>query len=251
MQRKIDIGDLFERLFAVYKAQFSLLFPAALIIYLPTALIIGAVALGGGLLAVLIGVLLQTVASVWFQGMVIEAVRDMQDGRRDFTLGGLFQSVLPVLPMLLLVGVLAGLGILVGLALLIVPGLILLTIWSVVGPAVVIERRGLDAFSRSLELVRADPWRVFFVIVIVYLLQTLVSRLLGIVFGGLDSFLGSAIGALISGALVAPVTAIAAALLYLDLRSIKGEAAPHADAGPTAPATPSGTVGGSPEMPGI
>ncbi|HEX8082939.1 MAG TPA: hypothetical protein VF529_01535 [Solirubrobacteraceae bacterium] len=257
MNRKLDTAGVFERLFETYQAQFTLLVPAALIVFLPVALINGALAAGGGVALALLGAVVGLVANYWLQGMVIEAVRDIQDGRRDFTIGGLFQSVMPVLLPLIGIGVLAGLGIVIGLLVFIVPGLILLTWWSVVGPVVVIERRGMDAFSRSRELVRGNGWQVFGVIVVVVVIQIVANAFLSAIFG--RGFLGGSIAQLVSGALIAPIGAIAAALVYLELRQIKEGDAPHAGGdlsaapespfgGPAEPAQPS-PFGDAPDPP--
>ena len=55
----------------------------------------------GGILLALCATVVSLIGTYWFQGMVVEAVRDMQDGRRDFDLGELFRSVLPVLATLI------------------------------------------------------------------------------------------------------------------------------------------------------
>ncbi|HEV2811769.1 MAG TPA: hypothetical protein VGW10_00850 [Solirubrobacteraceae bacterium] len=246
MNEKLDTAGIFERLFEVYKAQFSLLFPAAVIVFLPVALLNGAFVAGGGVGLLLVGAVISIVAGFWLQGMVIEAVRDIQDGKRDFTLGGLFRSVAPVLPLLIGIGILTGIGIAIGLVLLIVPGLILITWWSVVAPVVVVERRGFDAFGRSRNLVRGNAWQVFGVIVVVFIIQLVANALLRAIFGD-DSFVGQSIASLLSGALIGPVSAIAAALVYLELRRLKGEGTPHAEGIPAA-AEPS-PFGASPEAP--
>src|SRR3712207_1516253 len=160
MNRKLDTAGVFGGPFDRDRAQFKLLVPAALTLFLSIALLDGAFTETGGLGLGLTSAALSIVVNFWFQGMVIEAVRDIQDGRRDFSVGGLFRSVLPVLPKLIGVGLVAGIGIVLGLVLLIVPGLILLTIWAVVSPVVVIEGRGLDALGRSRELVRGNGWQV-------------------------------------------------------------------------------------------
>ena len=67
-------------------------------------------------------------AGTLYQGMVVALVNDVQDGRRDYTVGELFRAVTPVLLPLIVAGFLAGIGIGIGLILLIIPGLILLTI---------------------------------------------------------------------------------------------------------------------------
>ena len=241
MSSKLDTAGIFERLFEVYRAQFTLFFPAALLVFLPVAAIDGVLAAGGGGGLALVGLPVAVVATFWLQGMVIEAVRDIQDGERDFTIGGLFGSVAPVLPKLVGVGLLAALGIVLGLILLIVPGLVLLTWWAVVGPAVVIEGRGVDAFGRSRELVRGNGWQVFGVIVVVFVIQFVANLLLGAILGGADSVVGQVIASLLAGALVGPVAALAAALVYLELRRLHGEEAPHAGGAPaTAEPSPFG-----------
>ena len=215
--RSLDPGSIFGRAFAVYGAQLGLILPAALLVFLPVAAINAVVqptAVGLRLLSLVVS----AIATYWLQGMVVEAVRDIQDGRRDFTLGGLFASVTPVLGSLILAGVLASIATTIGLILLIVPGLVLLTWWAVLAPVIVIERRpALEAFGRSRDLVRGNGWTVFAIVVVVFLLQGLGSILLASVLSGLDDQVGAALAALISGALIAPVSAIVAALLYLDL----------------------------------
>jgi hypothetical protein len=109
----------------------------------------------------LVAVVVSLVLAALYEGMVVQLVRDVQDGRRDNTVGELFGSESPVLLPLIAVSILAGLGIGIGFLLLIVPGLILLTIWSVAAPVLVIERPGvLRAFGRSRELVRGYGWPV-------------------------------------------------------------------------------------------
>src|SRR3712207_8321658 len=93
MARNLDIGGIIERLFAVYREQFTLLLPAALIVFLPVAVLNGLLAESGGVATALIAFLLGLIAGFWFQGMVIEAVRDIQDGRRDHSIGSLFASI--------------------------------------------------------------------------------------------------------------------------------------------------------------
>ena len=152
MNQKLDVGRVFERIFEIYRDQFTLLIPAALLVFVPVALISGFIYAGdvsiiGGLIVAAIA----TIATYWFQGMVVEAARDILDGRRDHSIGSLVQSVTPVLGPLIIAGILAGIGIGIGLLLLIVPGLFLLTIWAVIVPVIVIER------TRRVRLLRPQP----------------------------------------------------------------------------------------------
>jgi hypothetical protein len=226
MNQKLDVARVFERIFAIYRDQFTLLIPAALVVFVPVALISGLIYAGdvsiiGGLLVAAIA----TIATYWFQGMVVEAARDILDGRRDHTIGSLVQSVTPVLGPLIVAGILAGLGIGIGLLLLIVPGLFLLTIWAVIAPVIVIERKGaIDSFGRSRELVRGHGWQVFSVIVVLFLVQFIITAVLNAISNSVsDSFVGYTISDLIVRLLVAPLTALAAAVLFFELKALRGE----------------------------
>jgi hypothetical protein len=178
----------------------------------------------------------------------VEAAEDILDGRRDYTLGSLLRSAGPVIGPLLIAGILAGIGIGIGLVLLIVPGLFLLTIWAVIAPVIVIERTGaIEAFGRSRELVKGNGWKVFGVIVVLFLLQFIVSGLIqGIADSVSDTFAGYALADLLVRLLVAPLSAIAAAVLYFELKARRGEAVRGTDGGgQLAPAGEAAQPGGA------
>jgi len=176
MNAKLDTGRVFERIFQIYGNQFTLLFPAALVLFIPVAIVDGLLYSGGGALAYILASVIAAIASYWYQGMVVEAVVDILDGRRDQTVGGLFSSASPFIWPLIAAGILAGLGVAIGLVLLIVPGLILLTWWAVIIPTIVIDKTGVfPAFGRSRQLVRDNGWRVFGVLVVLFFAVTMVK----------------------------------------------------------------------------
>jgi hypothetical protein len=114
---------------------------------------------------------------------------------------------------------LAALGIAFGFVLLIIPGLWLLTIWAVIAPVIVVERRrALESFGRSRELVRGHGWTVFGIVVIAGLLSGIATTLLQAAFSFLPRFLEILIGSTIAQAAVAPFSAIAIAITYFRLR---------------------------------
>ncbi|MEA2420532.1 MAG: hypothetical protein QOE60_2738 [Thermoleophilaceae bacterium] len=226
MNAKLDTGRVFERIFEIYREQFTLLIPAALILFIPVAILNGLVQTGGGVLAGLLTVAISLIATYWYQGMVVEAVVDILDGRRDHTVGSLFSSVSPFIWTLVGAGILATLITIIGFILIIVPGLIALTFLAVVAPAVVIDRAGVTgALRRSRELVSGQAWRVFGVIVVLFLVTAVISGILSAVGGSVsdDSFAGYALADLIVRVLLGPLTAIAATVIYVELRRIKGE----------------------------
>lgn len=223
--QKLDTAAVFERLFDTYRAQFGLFVPAALTVFAAPALLQGIAEESGSVGFALVGAIVALVANFWFQAMVVEAVRDIQDGKRDFSVGTLFRSVAPVVAPLFVAALLASIGITIGFLLLIVPGLILLSWWAVVAPVVVIERRGpVAALGRSRELVRGNAWRVLGVVLVAAILQLAAAIALSAVIGAVDDgVVGVALSTLLSSALVAPIGAIAAAVLYLELRRLHGE----------------------------
>jgi ABC-type multidrug transport system fused ATPase/permease subunit len=247
MNAKLDTARVFERIFAIYKDQFTLLIPAALVVFVPVAVISGIVYAGDvSIFGAILVAALATIATYWFQGMVVEAARDILDGRRDHTVGSLVQSVTPVIGPLVVAGILAGLGVGIGLLLLIVPGLFLLTIWAVIAPAIVIERRAaFESFGRSRELVRGSGWQVFGVILVLFLLQFIVTAVIQALANSVsDSFAGYAVADLITRLLVAPLAALAAAVLFFELKALRGE--PVLETGGGGEVEPSGEPAGGP-----
>jgi hypothetical protein len=222
VETRLDTARVFERIFEIYGQQFTLLIPAALLLFIPVSVVDGLLLADGGLLTMLLGSTLVLIATFWYQGMTVEAVVDILDGRRDQTIGSLFSTGARFIGPLLGAAILAGLGITIGLLLLIVPGLYLITIWAVVVPAIVIDGNGIGyAFGRSRSLVRGSRWRVFGVIVVLVFLQVSVGFALQAIAG--DSFAGYAIVDLVVNVLIVPLNAIGVTVLYVELRRLRGE----------------------------
>jgi hypothetical protein len=182
------------------------------------------------LVAAIIGI----VGYFWVQAALVETVRDVRDGRADRTIGETYQTVRPRLPAAILAGILAGIAIFIGLVLLIVPGLYLLTIWSMLIPVIVIEGRSTgEAFGRSQEIVRGNGWPVFGLIVVTFLIVGIASALIRLVFIWLPAFFEAWIGSLIAHSLTIPFAAAALTTAYFTLTAQQVEPAAPASA-PTA-----------------
>jgi hypothetical protein len=246
MQQSLDVGATLSRVFDLYRQQAAVLLPAAALIFLLPAL--ATVLLGSAVGLGVIVLVVALVAGYWYQGVVVTAVQDMEDGRRDFSIGRLFSSAAPFVLPLAVAGLLAGIGIVIGLFLLIVPGLLLMTWWALLAPVIVLERSGIGgAFGRSRELVRGNGWQVFAIIVLLVIVQAVVSGILSAVALAVDdSVLSDAIGSYVGNVLVAPLAALAATVVYLRLREAYGGAgalgtggfAPPQSPTPDATATP-------------
>ena len=240
MDRKLDVGGTLSQIFSTYGAQAGVLLPVAFGLFLVVAVVNGILA--GSLILLPLGLAVSVVAGTLYQGMVVGLVRDVQDGRRDSSVGDLIEATWPVVLPLIGAGILAGLAIGVGFLLLVVPGLILLTIWAVIAPVIVVERSGvIAAFGRSRELVRGNGWQVFGVIFVVFLIAFVASIVLGAIGAGISSGVGMQIVVnLIASTLTAPIAALAAATIYFSLLAIKGDAT--APSPPPPPPSPPPTV---------
>jgi hypothetical protein len=220
---RLSVGDVLNRVFALYKEHFGVLIPVAFWLFLVVS-ILGGILSRTNALALLIFFIVTFAAAILYQGMVVSLVRDVQDGRRDSSVGELFSSVSPVLGALVGASILYGLAVGIGFFLLIVPGCILLTIWAVIAPVIVIEKKGaLDSFGRSRELVRGNGWPVFGTVIVAALITVIVGAILGAIAEGIAGgpILRIVFGALAS-TLTAPIGALVAAVLYYRLLEIKG-----------------------------
>lgn len=266
MPHKLDVGATLSRVFDLYRQQAGVLLPAAALIFLLPAL--ATVLLGSSVGLGIVVLVVALVAGYWYQGVVVTAVQDMEDGHRDFSIGRLFSSAAPFVLPLAAAGILAGIGIVIGLLLFIVPGLLLMTWWALLAPVIVLERSGVGgAFGRSRELVRGNGWQVFGIIVLLVIVQAIVSGILSAVALAIDdTVVSDAIGSYVGNVLVAPLAALAATVVYLRLREAYGGAgalgtggfappqspspAPEPAGAPPAAAPPGGPPSGGAPLPG-
>lgn len=220
MNKKLDVGGTLSQIFSTYGAQAGVLLPVAFGLFLFVAVIEGVF---NGVLVFGIGLLINIVASTVYQGMVVGLVRDVQDGRRDSSVGELIEATRPVILPLIGAGLLSGIGISIGFLLFVVPGLILLTIWAVIAPVIVVERTGvIEAFGRSRQLVESNGWRVFGVILLVFVIVAAAGfglALIGIAIS--DSLVIGILVGLIASTLTEPIAALAASTIYFRLRAFE------------------------------
>jgi hypothetical protein len=225
---EIRPGAIIGRAFQIYRDQAATLLGAALIVFgiqfllvllLPRLFFIAGIA--------------AFIVSVFYQGMVVNLVRDVQDGRRDHGMGELFRAVGPVVLPLIGLSIVAGIAIAIGFVLLIVPGLILLTIWAVAAPVMVIEHPGVfAALGRSRDLVRGNGWQVFGTIVLVFLIEIAINIVAALVAAPLGDA-GRAVVNWIAATLTAPIVALTASVLYFSLLAVREGVAPAEPAAPS------------------
>lgn len=215
----ISPAAVVSRIWEIYRDQFAVLLGTALALFAVQFVVI--LLVPGATLAATI---LFWALGILYQGMVVELVQDIQDGRRDHSVGDLIRSVEPVFWPLTAVSILFAIALGIGFLLLIIPGLILMVIWSVVAPVTVLERPGpFPAFGRSRELVRGNGWNVFGVILLVFLAVAVISIAAALVASPLGS-VGRALVQWAVDAAIAPVTALSASVLYFALLGQHGSA---------------------------
>jgi hypothetical protein len=211
--QRISPGSVISRIWQIYRDQTAVLVGTAAVLFALQLVVL--LVLPGASIAIAI---LFWALNVLYQGMVVELVQDLEAGRRDHSVMDLLRSVEPVLLPLMGVSVLYAIGVALGFVFLIIPGLILLVIWSVVAPVTVLERPGVfAAFARSRQLVQGNGWAVFGVIVLLGLAVVVVSLAAGLAAASLGSVGGALIGWAVTAA-VAPLGALSASVLYFALR---------------------------------
>jgi hypothetical protein len=287
--RKLDIGGTLSRVFDLYGKQAGVLLPAALIVFLPITIAIavlnaiavsavgapttpqdfnnvetmdpnalGAIGLGATLVIV-ITALLTIIGTYWYQGVVVEAVQDMEDGKRDFSVGQLFSTSGRYVPRLIGAALLVAL---IFVAIMIIPGILTAVVpplgvfviviavlvliwlwvrWSLLSPAIVVEdRSATESLGRSSSLVEGNWWRVFLVLIVIGIIGAVINWIVGLLFGAIGGVIGPAIGSLIASVLVAPLAGLAVAIMYFALRANSGDggAVDAATPPPAPPAAP-------------
>lgn len=171
-----------------------------------------------GVLAILI--VATVVGLIWLQGAIAIAVDDArQTEGPTLSIREIFRRVRPQLWPLVGAGILIAAGVMAGLVLLVIPGLIILTVSSMVTPAIVLENKSIsDAFARSWQLVKGDGLNVFAVILITVVLATVVSTVIGSVLQPLPDGVRAYLVTVVADAITVPFVALAWTVMYFELR---------------------------------
>jgi hypothetical protein len=168
----------------------------------------------------------------WLQGALVVIVDDLRDGKVDLPIREVFRRVEPRLWTLIGTGLIAAatigsllvLGFVTPLGLvLVVPAVALVTLWSVVTPAIVLERQGVfAAFRRSQRLVSGDFWRVLAVVLVTVVLAAIVATMIVALLSPLPPFFDLYVAGVIANSITIPFVALAWTLMFFDLRAVKG-----------------------------
>jgi hypothetical protein len=202
-------------LYRRHAAHFLLL---SFVIYLVVAVVAAILTWFAGTVGYVFGSILNLFGMFLLQAALVKAVQDVRDGRVDLGLKGTVSAALPYVAPVALASVLASIGIAVGLALFIVPGLILLTFWSLIVPWIVIAGVGpLVSFSRSWRTVSGYAWNVFATFVLTFIIMFVFEVVLSLILLPAPFAVRSFISDVVAGTLVAPFIALVVTLVYYRL----------------------------------
>lgn len=211
---------------ALYRRHASHFLVISFVIYLVVAVVTALLSLVAGSWGAFLGLLFSLFGMFLLQAALVKAVQDVRDGRADLDFGSTVRAGLPYVGSVAIASILASIGIAIGLALIIVPGLILLTFWSLIVPSIVIGGSGpLEAFSRSWHTVRGYAWNVFGTFVVVFLILIAGEIVISAILLALPYAWRNFIADVVAGTVVAPFLAAVVSLVYYRLTAAHGEAA--------------------------
>jgi hypothetical protein len=233
------LGEAWE----LYKRYASHFLAISFSLYLVIAVVSALLSWALGSFGAFIGFVLTLFGAFLLQAALVKAVQDVRDGTVDLDLRGTISAAMPYVGTVAIAAILAAIGIGIGFILIIVPGLILLTFWSLIVPEIVIGGAGaIESFGRSWRTVRGYGWNVFGTLVLVWLIMIVVGIVLSVIMYAVPPGWRSFVSELVSGALTAPFIAAVVTLVYYRLTAAHGERAEPAQPG----AGGYGSYGGGP-----
>ena len=244
---KLDIGRVIGETFAVVGRNFVTFFvlslllsgvPAAIVAFIQAGFTQDAAAgnfdfSAGRFTGMAIGGLASVITTSILQGTIIYATVQDMNGQRPSIGDSLATGLRAFLPLIGL-SILLGLAIVFGFVFLVVPGVMMLCAWCVAVPALVADRTGImGAFSRSAQLTRGNRWRIFGLLILVWIILLVIGAVLGGVAGvaavgtsGMDPTALARnpvliISNVLSSTLSALLGSAGAAVLYVELRKLR------------------------------
>jgi hypothetical protein len=226
------LSGVLSEAWALYRRHAPHFILIAFAIYVIIAVINALLSWGLGGVGVAIGWVVSLFGVFLLQAALVTAVQDVRDGRVDLDLRATLSAATPFVGAVAVAGILASIGIAIGFALIIVPGLILITFWSLLVPEIVIGRAGAFAsFSRSWRTVRGNAWHVFGTLVVVFLIYIAGEWLLSLILIALPVAWRNLIADLVAGTVMTPFIAAVTTLIYFRLSAAHGEPAEPAATG--------------------
>jgi hypothetical protein len=238
MLRPMNIGELLDRIFFLYRKNFIVLVGIVaipqlflLVFHLAEISMIASSSLRSTIYWTVLEILFYLATVPVSQAATMIAVSEIHLGR-EATIGKSFLGSKECVYKIIVIMILSGLGVILGLLLLIVPGIILGLAWSMAVPIAVIEKmRPVAAMSRSVRLTKDSRFRIFVITIIVAVFVYIGSIIFQIPVAifeipallqrrSIPAWVSvlSVVGSFFSSSLVLPIGTVATALIYYDLR---------------------------------
>jgi hypothetical protein len=219
------VGRVFDRTSSVYTRNFLIFTLVPLVAYLPSLLLParadGMAYQNGGWMIALVAIILTVMLGLLSQAILVYgSFQDMRGKQVD--IGESFNVGIGRLVPILGLTILEGLCIMVGFMLLFVPGLILITMWFVAVPICIVERRGpWQSLVRSGELTKGHRWKIFGIILVLYLVSAIVGYILTSVLTAVGGTVLAVIATLLWNGVWGAFFAIFVVVTYYELRVAK------------------------------
>jgi hypothetical protein len=170
----------------------------------------------GAIYAVLSMLLTQLVTATLVYGTIQEMRHHSTSTGEALTRG--LQLALPVLGVVIVASIAVG----VGALLLVVPGIILFVMFWVAIPVAVVERPGVIAsLKRSAFLTKGNRWRIFGLVVVLWLIFVLISMAISLAFAAAEAWRVYPYIDYVLTVFLTAVFAVVSAVGYHDLRLLK------------------------------
>jgi hypothetical protein len=230
----MSLGELLDRAFRLYAANFPLMVGIAAVAFVPQFFVqvlavlpvpapsslVTVLAASFGILAFLVGSLIVAPLAT---GATTKALSERYLGR-EVTVGEALRAAWSRVGVLLLTQFIVGLIVIFGFMLFIVPGVLWMCSYALVAPVVMLETADLGEIRlRSWELVSGHRGKVFVILLVIVAIQSFLGSAGNLLFlafeeGSLASGVFSVVFLSSVGLLVYPLQTIAVTLLYYDLR---------------------------------
>lgn len=178
--------------------------------------------------ATIVSVVLSVVIYSFTTALLVQLAYDSKLGRSR-GMSDYFGPAIAALPALVVLGIVAGLATMVGALALIIGAIWVYAVFSVMAPAILIEKAGFQGLTRSAELTKEYRWPIVGALIILGIISWLVQMVAGLATAGLLIAFGTGfVGLIVAGIIVSlllgltyGLSGISVALIYARLRQIK------------------------------
>lgn len=220
--REMGLAEVIEAALALYRANWRVLMAIVALFVVPLEALTQVLSRSEGAVATVLAIVVALAVGPLMGGAVSRAAGELLLGRQPDAAGAVNFTLARIAP-LFAVSIMTVAAVALGFVLLVVPGVLLLVRLYFGAVVVVLEGSGpVDALRRSFDLTRGHFWRLLGAALVIGIVAVVVATVLQLPFlfasGMGEDVVVATIGAALVQVLVAPFSALAVVLLYVDLR---------------------------------